>query len=568
MKNAIAAHSILGGTAEGPIVAAPEALSFWGGVDPATGAVIDVHHPLHGICLTGSILMMPSSRGSCTGSGVLLDLALTGRAPAALVFSEAEDVLTLGALIAAEMFGKQLPVLRLSSAAFAALAKAKSARITDSVIEADGLTIEIAPLATAKLDLDDADRAMLDGAEGVAVEAAMRIICAMAAQQGATRLVSVTQGHIDGCIYASPANLTFAEKMADMGAQVRLPTTMNAISVDRANWQAQGVPSSFGDPAARLADAYVRMGCRPTFTCSPYLLDSAPQAGEAIAWAESNAVIYANTVLGARTAKHPDFLDLCIALTGRAPLSGVYLDEHRKASRVIDVHLPEAVDDAFWPLVGYLAGRAAPDRIPLLRGLAAAKPSSDDLKALCAAFGTTSAAPMLHIEGVTPEAEGAAAGDADAATITRAEMAAAWTVLNGGPEDVDLVAIGSPHASLAECRALATALAGRPRHRHVAVIVTAGRDVIAAARTVGVLAALEASGVQVLPDLCWCSISEPVFPTRTRALMTNSGKYAHYGPGLSGRAVRLGNLEDCVTAALTGHVPARLPDWLSLENRS
>ncbi len=250
-----------------------------------------------------------------------------------LIFSEAEDVLTLGALIAAEMFGKPLPVLRLSSDAFAALVEAKTARITDTAIVADGLTIEIAPLATAALDLDEADLAMLDGRNGVAVEVAMRIICAMAAQQGATRLVSVTQGHIDGCIYASPANLTFAEKMADMGARVRLPTTMNAISVDRANWQAQGVPASFGDPAARLADAYVRMGCRPTFTCSPYLLDSAPEAGEAIAWAESNAVIYANTVLGARTAKHPDFLDLCIALTGRAPLSGVYLDEHRKAQR-------------------------------------------------------------------------------------------------------------------------------------------------------------------------------------------------------------------------------------------
>jgi cis-L-3-hydroxyproline dehydratase len=352
-----------------------------------------------------------------------------------------------------------------------------------------------------------------------------------------------------------------------MGAQVRLPTTMNAISVDRANWQAQGVPASFGDPAARLADAYVRMGCRPTFTCSPYLLDSAPEAGEAIAWAESNAVIYANTVLGARTAKHPDFLDLCIALTGRAPLSGVYLDEHRKASRVIDVELPEGVDDAFWPLIGYLAGRAAPDCIPLLRGLAAAKPSSDDLKALCAAFGTTSAAPMLHIEGVTPEAEGAASSEAGTVAITRAEMAAAWTLLNDGPEDVDLVAIGSPHASLSECRALAAALAGRKRHGDVAVIVTAGHQVIAAARAEGTLAALEASGVQVLPDLCWCSISEPVFPTRTRALMTNSGKYAHYGPGLSGRAVRLGNLADCVTAALTGRVQARLPIWLSPAGR-
>ena len=555
------ARSILSGIASGPVIATGEALSFWGGVDPATGSVIDVHHPLHGMTITGGILMMPSSRGSCTGSGVLLDLALTGRAPAALIFSEAEDVLTLGALIAAEMFGKSLPVLRLSQAAFDALCRAKSARIGKTVIEAEGLTIPVTPPATAALDLSQDDRAMLEGRDGMAVALAMRITTAMAAQQGALKLIDVVQGHIDGCIYASPANLTFAEKMTEMGAKVRVPTTMNAISVDHANWQAQGVPPSFGDPAARLADAYVRMGCRPTFTCSPYLLHSAPKAGEAIAWAESNAVIFANTVLGARTAKHPDFLDLCIALTGRAPLSGVYLDAHRKARRIIDVDLPEGIDDAFWPLIGYLAGRAAPDRIPLLRGLAAARPTPDDLKALCAAFGTTSAAPMLHIEGVTPEADDAAALAADRVTITRAEMVDVWTMFNEGPAEVELVAIGSPHASISECRAFADALAGRRCHDDVAVIVTAGRDVMTEARDI--IARLGKSGVKVLPDLCWCSISEPVFPPKTRTLLTNSGKYAHYGPGLSGRTVRFGNLADCIEAALTARVPPRLPSWLS-----
>lgn len=196
--------------------------------------------------------------------------------------------------------------------------------------------------------------------------------------------------------------------------------------------------------------------------------------------------------------------------------------EHRKAKRIIDVELPENVDDAFWPLVGYLAGRAAPDRIPLLRGLAAAKPTRDDLKALCAAFGTTSAAPMLHIEGVTPEADGAAAADADRVSITRADMVEVWRMFDDGPAEVELVAIGSPHASASECRALADALGERRRHENVAVIVTAGRDVMAEAGDV--LARLRASGVQVLPDLCWCSISEPVFPTKTRTLITNSGK--------------------------------------------
>lgn len=557
------ARSILAGSAEGPVIATTEALSFWGGVDPATGRVIDVHHPLHGTCLTGGVLFMPTSRGSCTGSGVLLDLILTGRAPSALVFCEAEDVLTLGALIAAEMFGKPLPVLRLDAENFARFSEAVHVRIDEKAIEADGVSLAVTSPATAHLDLGDDDRAMLEGRDGIAVQQAMHITVAMAAQQGASALVDVTQGHIDGCIYASPANLTFAEKMAEMGAKVRVPTTMNAISVDKAHWRSQGMPEDFGDPAARLADAYVRMGCRPTFTCSPYLLDSAPRAGDMIAWAESNAVIFANTVLGARTAKHPDFLDLCIALTGRAPLAGVYLEENRRPQRIVNVALPQGVDDAFWSLVGYLAGKAAPDCIPLLRGLGPAKPSRDDLKALCAAFGTTSAAPMLHIEGVTPEAGLPPLETADTVTVSLSDMAAGWSLLNEGPEEVQLVAIGSPHASLEECHALAAEFAGRRRHADVAVIVTAGQQVIDAAGQDGTLQSLHDSGVQVLPDLCWCSISEPVFPTKTRALMTNSGKYAHYGPGLSGRAVRFGSLADCVESALTGRAPSLLPSWLS-----
>jgi predicted aconitase len=461
------------------------------------------------------------------------------------------------------MFGYRPPVLRLDAPVFARLALAREARITAGAIEADGLSIPVVPPETAALDLSPADEAMLAGGKGAAVQQAMRILCAMAANQGASRLIDVTQAHIDGCIYASPANLIFAERMADAGAQVCIPTTMNAISVDRLHWEMQGVPPSFGAPAARLADAYVRMGCKATFTCSPYLLDSAPGEGESIGWSESNAVIFANSVLGARTAKHPDFLDLCIAMTGRAPLAGAYLDAERKARRIIDVAMPEGIDDAFWPLIGYLAGLRSPDRIPLLLGLAAGHPSRDDLKALCAAFGTTSAAPMLHIEGVTPEASDDAAPEADHVTIMLSDLRDAWTMLNGGPEEVELVAFGSPHCSLTECESLAESLNGRTRQPDVAVIVTAGREVIGQAKASGLLEKLQQSGVQVLPDLCWCSISEPVFPTTTRTVMTNSGKYAHYGPGLSGRKVRFGSLDDCVEAALTGRSRPGLPTWLA-----
>ena len=557
------ARFILPGRAVGEILASSEPLSFWGGVDPATGRVIDVHHPLAGQSMAGRILVMPGTRGSCTGSGVLLDMALNGHAPAALVFAEPEDVVTLGAMIAAGMFGKPLPVLRLTPEAHARLAKAKRARITEQGLEADGLTLAVAPQATGALELTDHERAMLDGAEGEATAQAMRILCAMAVNQGATRLVEVTQGHIDGCIYASPANLIFAEKMADMGAKVRIPTTMNAISVDHSGWRTQGVPPVFGGPAQRLADAYVRMGCQPTFTCSPYLLDTAPAEGELIAWSESNAVIYANSVLGARTVKHADFMDLCIALTGRAAQAGVYLDRNRAPRRIIDVTMPAGADDAFWPMLGWLAGQAAPDRVPLIRGLEGSHPSEDDLKALCAAFGTTSAAPLLHIAGLTPEAGLAPAPDADRVTLDRKDFAHLWDDFNRGAKTVDLVALGSPHFSAAECAAFAGLMEGARVAPDVTAIVTLGRGTLAAITTNGVRQRLERAGVRIIPDLCWCSISEPVFPPQAKVLMTNSGKYAHYAPGLSNRSTRFGSLAHCAATAQSGTAPTAPPAWIA-----
>lgn len=554
-------QSIIAGQARGDILATDEGLSFWGGVDPLTGKVIDAHHPLCGQSLAGRVLVMPTTRGSCSGSGVMLDLALNGKAPAAFVFREPEDVVTLGAMIAARMFECPVPVLRLTHEAFAVAATGTSAVLRDDALIVDGHILPLAPLPVTKLDLTAKDRGMLDGMDGPARRIAMEVICAMAALQGASTLVDVSQGHIDGCILANTANLRFAEKMAAMGGRVTIPTTMNAISVDHGNWRTQGVPPVFGLRAARLADAYVNMGARPTFTCAPYLLDSAPEAGDNIGWSESNAVIYANTVLAARTVKHPDYLDLFIAMTGRAPLSGVYLPAQRAPRRRLHVEVPNGHDDALWPMLGYIAGQLAPDCIPLLTGLAATNASRDDLKAMCAAFGTTSAAPMLHVAGHTPEA-GDFATPSEVVTITKSDLARVWSELNQGPQRIDLIAFGSPHFSAPECRALANLASG---HRNAAteVILTVGQNVLTEIGADGTLARLEGFGAQVIPDICWCSITEPVFPQNARSLMTNSGKYAHYAPGLSGRDVRFGSLADCIETARSGQAPATIPTWLN-----
>lgn len=556
------ALQLVPGDAQGDVLACAEGLSFWGGVDPDTGVIIDAHHPDHGAELAGRIVLMPSSRGSCSGSGVLLQLARNAMAPAALVFREEEDILTLGAMIAARLFDASVAVLRLSPALFDALSRASHAAVRGGTLEFADHSIALTSVDPGALDLSDADRERLAGHKGAAGQIAMEVLCLMAAVQGATGFVDVSRAHIDGCILAHDANLDFAEKMQAMGARTCIPTTINAISVDREHWQSQGVGKGFGDRASRLADAYVNMGALPTFTCAPYLLDNAPADGEAIGWSESNAVIYANSVLGARTVKHPDYLDLFIAMTGRAPRTGVYLDDSRRPGREIHVDVPASFDDALWPLLGWLAGTLSPQHIPVLTGLEGTHPCADDLKALCAAFGTTSAAPMLHVKGHTPEGYLAPHTGSERLRITPADLARVWRDFNAADGRVDLVAIGSPHASLQECRRIADLLEGQRCHQGTDMIVTVGRQVLAAARAEGVIERLQAAGAKVIPDICWCSITEPVFPGTAKVLMTNSGKYSHYATALTGRGVHFGSLADCVRAAVTGRAREQPPEWL------
>jgi cis-L-3-hydroxyproline dehydratase len=558
--------ALVQGNASGEIVVCEEGLSFWGGVDPDTGVIIDSHHPNHTASLAGRIVLMPTSRGSCSGSGVLLQLARNGHAPAALIFREEENILTLGAMIAGQLFDVPVVVLRLSATVYDELAHATRATISENKLRFNGKSIALHTLHPDMLELNDTDRRTLEGRDGPALKVAMEILCLMAAAQGAQGFVDVERGHIDGCILAHDANLDFAEKMHQMGAKTRIPTTINAISVDRENWKTQGVVPDFGKKASRLADAYVKMGARPTFTCAPYLLEDAPLEGDMIGWSESNAVIFANSVIGARTVKHPDYLDLFIAMTGRAPNTGVYLTENRVPRHVIYVSPPEAYDDAFWPMLGWLVGTISPANIPVITGLESAQPTQDDLKALCAAFGTTSAAPMLHVRGHTPEGDLLPDQDADQSQIGPTDLAKVWRDFNEAGNQVDLVAIGSPHASLSECRKFADLLDGHHCHAGTETIVTVGRGVLAAATAEGVVERLRRAGVKIIPDICWCSITEPIFPTEAKVLMTNSGKYAHYAKGLTGRNVRFGSLGDCARAAIGGLADEQQPQWLKAKS--
>jgi predicted aconitase len=409
---------------------------------------------------------------------------------------------------------------------------------------------------------------MLAGDQGAARQAAMRVIVHLAAAQGATELIDVEQAHIDGCFYTGPGGLRFAEMLAEMGGHVKVPSTTNAASVDAKRWRVQGIDPAAAEGALRVGDAYVRMGVRPTFTCAPYLLESAPAAGERIAWGESNAVAFANSVLGARTMKYPDFGDICAALTGRAPAAEEYFDDGRLATVHVAVEDLGPIDDSFYPLLGYHVGAIAGYEIPVVSGLESIAPTVDDLKAFSAAFATSAAASMFHIVGVTPEAptlERALRHDHPArkAVVTRTDLLQTWHELDSADDaSVDLVSLGNPHFSLTDIATTVDLCRGRSIDPSVTMIITCGRDIYAAAERAGHIAALEAFGAQVLNDTCWCQIEEPVLPVTTSTLITNSAKYAHYGPGTTGRRFRFAGLAACIDAACTGRAPDGPPRWL------
>lgn len=401
---------------------------------------------------------------------------------------------------------------------------------------------------------------MLAGDRGPATRLAASILVRMAPLYGATSLLPVTRAHIDGVILTGSAGLAFAERLAQLGGTVAVPTSLNVMSMDRQQWRSLGQDAEFAARARRLGQAYLTMGAVPTFTCAPYQTVHAPTFGEQIAWSESNAVAYANSVIGARTNRYGDYLDICCAITGRVPAAGLHLDEARTATVVINLPpLPPKLvaRDDFYPVLGYLLGSLVSNEVAVFTGLEA-NPSEDQLKSLAAAAASSGEVALFHIVGITPEAPTLAtalAGRAPARSVgvTLQDLRAARAKLTSATSDtVDVVAFGSPHCSLAECRTLAQLMVGRRAAPGVEVFITTSRAVRDILQRTGDLAILEEFGAKVTADTC--IVVAPLVNPAARTLMTNSGKYAHYGPGLLGVDSIFGSTEECVASAVRGRV--------------
>lgn len=415
-----------------------------------------------------------------------------------------------------------------------------------------------------RVNLSSQDRRMLSGKDGEAARLAMSIIARMADVVGAEELMDVSQAHIDGCGLLSEAGLEFAETLAGAGGKVRMPTTLNMGPLDLQNWREFGVRRDFAEKAIRQAAAYESMGCVPTWTCAPYQGYLTPRFGQQIAWGESNAVCYANSVLGARTNRYGDYLDICAAITGRVPKQGLHLAENRKGRilvRLVGFDADAWRDDTDYSALGHLLGPIVGDEIPVIEGLPETA-TSDHLKAFCAAVASSGSVAMFHAPGITPEAQTVKeAFDGNrperVVEIRPADLSAARrdlsTAHNG--DKLDEVILGCPHFSYDEFRQLVDILRkeqAQAFHPDVTFTVVSGTSSYALVERSQLMEVLEARSIRVTLDTC--PFHTPMINPTTKVLMTNSGKCAYYGPGELGVKIAFGTITECVRSAFEGRV--------------
>ena len=389
----------------------------------------------------------------------------------------------------------------------------------------------------------------------------MDILTAFSRAIGASSLLDITQAHIDGCLYHGQVNLDFVERLVAGSGRVRVPTTLNVGAIDLIHPELIRLTSPEMAPGRRLMKAHEELGCEPSFTCAPYQTRFRPTFGEQIAWGESNAIVFANSVIGARTNRYGDFIDLCCAMTGRAPAWGLHLDEPRLGQVLFQLTgFPASLEasDGLYVAVGLLTGSMSGDRVPVISGLPA-PPGEDLLKALGAAAASSGAVGLFHAVGITPEAPalrdafgGRAPGETIAITPddVRRALQQLSTVPDGAP--LTAVCLGTPHFSRDEWDTFVPMLRAAAPARGIPIYVNTGRATLAALEAEGVLDGLRDFNLVVVTDTC--TYLTPILEQMDGTVMTNSGKWAHYAPGNLGVQVAFGNLEDCVASAAAGRV--------------
>lgn len=393
----------------------------------------------------------------------------------------------------------------------------------------------------------------------------MRIVVRSAELLGARRLIDVVSSHIDGCLYHGDSGVFFLEHLVTLGGEVAIPSTLNIGAVDTQNPGIIRADIRAQTMARRLMTAHTALGCEPTWTCAPYQTGHRPALGEQIAWGESNAVVFANSVLGARTNRYGDLLDICMAIVGKAPYYGLHTDTARRATIRVDCsELSASLTSiaAFYPVLGAWLGRSLGEDVAVIDGLPESIPE-DSLKALGAGAAATGSVGLFHIAGVTPEAPDVATAcqnrvPDESILVTPAMIRATRDMLDtAASDDFDCVALGSPHFSKVECGEFEKILNGRRAQKPVYICTS--RAVFDALKESGRADALQSQGVIFVVDTC--VIATPILPGDGGVMMTSSAKFAHYGKGNTGYDTIFATLSECVESAVSGKVQRQAALW-------
>ena len=367
------------------------------------------------------------------------------------------------------------------------------------------------------MDLTAAERDVLAGMHGRATRKSMEILVALGEIYGARRLIKVASAQIAGVSYDNlgEAGLAFLEEMAKDGRAV-VRSTLNPAGMDLDGWSRMGIDEEFAARQKKVIEAFEKMGVLITCTCTPYLAGNEPRPGEHLAWSESSAVCYANSVLGAKTNREGGPSALASALTGRTPEYGLHLDEERRP--VVSVEVCALLEDVTdFGALGHVLGERTGNRVVYLKGLQDAGP--DQLKSLCASVATYGGCAMFYAPGITP---GEAEEPRERISLTAKDLEHAKAWLND-PGKVDFVAIGCPHCSLDELRQIAELLDGKRVTRET--WIATARPLKEAAEQEGLVTRIEASGAKVVADTCF--VVAPI-RGRFRSMATNSAKAVFY----------------------------------------
>jgi predicted aconitase len=405
----------------------------------------------------------------------------------------------------------------------------------------------------SNLKLTAEEQSLLEGAEGPGVQRAMEIIATLGHIYGAEDLVPVEHVQIAGVSYKNlgDAGVEFLNEWADAGAKVRVPTTLNPAGMELARWQEMGFDPEFAKPQLSAINAFINMGVTATMSCTPYLFaDFAPQRDDHLAWAESSAVAWANSVVGAKTNREGGPSALAAAIVGRTARYGYHLDENRRATHVVEISCPvETIAD--FGALSYIVGKAVGDGTPYFADLGTWLPplpvdltlggdAGDRLKTMGAGLAAYGAVALYHVAGYTPEAadQNEALIRPDAQRLIVENLDAGYEVMDANPEttEIDLVTIGCPHASMTEMQRIARMLQGQTLATRL--WVTTSQITRARAAEAGLVEIIEAAGGEVVADTC--AVVAPVRSIGIRRMATNAGKMACYAPMHSGVEMRFG----------------------------